>query len=283
MVQHTDGMADAAIKKLWSSSESERKDGMNEVLSIGPTSIEPLLQLLTDLIRDQRPRFASGTEEEGSHALKEYLRVEREFENGKCTYDEMRTVRSRLSTLTINSSLMTGVVYLLGELKAERAVPALIEIMNRHWDMTPNGPEIPSPETAALRKIGTAAVPQLNQNLEDPAPRACNFEPLVYDWRIADEEDDSSDLDEGDAECREQIGLIRHRVVWLLGEIGDPEALPALERLLATIKSSPDSAVFGIGNSVGDAIEEAVRKIQKTGRYASETSLDPNLPKLVPK
>ena len=60
---------DIAIKKLWSRNETERTEGVDELLRIGPASIEKLTSLLADLIHDQRPRSAPGREQEGEKAL----------------------------------------------------------------------------------------------------------------------------------------------------------------------------------------------------------------------
>src|SRR5262249_46648974 len=73
-----------------------------------------------------------------------------------------------------------------------------------------------------------------------------------------DQEDEDEDEDDPADEIA-AIDLIRQRVVWVLGEIGDEPSLSALEKLVTT--AQPDSPLMC---SVTDAIE----KIRKTGPYA---------------
>ena len=268
---------DIAIKKLWSPNERERTEGVDELLRIGPASIEKLISLLAELILDQRPRFAPGREQEGERALQEYLRSARMFYSEGVDYAETRTARDRLTALTMNSGLMTDVVHLLGELKAEQAVSILMQMVNRHWESTYLGLEFHTPETAALARIGAASVQQLGENLNEATIRAYGFEPLVYGWRVVVEEEDLEDDDEPDADeeldRQTHIGNVRLRVAAVLGEIGETRALPYLEKLLAAIKSSPESPVFGTAGSLSGTIDSAIARIKKTGRWSAERNV----------
>lgn len=263
---------DVAIRKLWSPNESERTEGVDELLRIGPASIDKLRLLLAELIHDQRPRFVPGREQEGERALQEYLRSARSFYNGGGDYAETKAAKDRLTALTKNSRLMTDVVHILGELRAEQALPLLMEMVNRHWESTYLGLEFDTPETVALGRIGAASVPKLVQNLDEATIRAHGFEPLVYGWQVAVEEEDQEDDDgvDPDEEIDRQthIGNVRLRVAAVLGEIGDTRALPYLEKLLEEIKSSTGSPVFGTAGSLSGTVDSAIARIKKTGPWS---------------
>jgi PBS lyase HEAT-like repeat len=274
---------DIAIKKLWSPNESESADGVNELLRMGPASIEKLTSLLGELVNDQRPRFAPGSEEDGERALQEYVRDARRLysEGGDCA--ETMAAKDRLTALTINSRLMTHVVHVLGELKAEQAIPLLMEMVNRHWEGSYLGLEFDTPETAALERIGVVSVPLLIENLNEATIRAYGFEPLVHGWRVVvDEDDDEADPEE-ELDRQTHIGNVRLRVALVLGDIGDTRALPYLEELLAEIKSSPGSPVFGTAGSLSGTIESAIGRIKKTGPWGAESNApDPGGRRSVP-
>jgi hypothetical protein len=262
-----------AIKKLWSPNEIERVEGVDELLEIGPASIEKLTSLLAELINDQRPRFVPGKEQEGERALQEYLLSARRFYSGDVDYDETGDARGRVSTLTMNSRLMTDVVYLLGELKAEQAISLLMVMVNRHWESNHLGFKFDTPDAAALVRIGAPAVPHLVKNLDEATVRGYGFGPLVYGWRVV-VEDEQEDFDEEDPDDeldrQTHVGNVRLRVAILLGEIGDTRALPLLEKLLAEIESSPESPVFGTQGSLSGTIESAIARIKKTGPWSAE-------------
>jgi hypothetical protein len=277
---------DIAIKKLWSPNERERNEGVDELLRMGPASVEKLTAFLAELIHDQRPRFAPGREQEGERALQEYLRSARRLYSQGGDYAETRVAKGRLTALTMNSRFMTDVVHLLGELKAEQAIPLLMEMVNRHLEMTYLGLEIHTPETAALERIGAASVSQLVENLNEATIRAYGFEPLVHGWRVVVEEEDQEDDDgpDPDEELSRQthIGYVRLRVAAVLGDIGDTRALPYLEKLLAEIKSSPESPVFGTGGSLSGTIESAIARIKKAGPWSADRNANPESIRLAP-
>lgn len=264
---------EAAVRKLWSSSDAERKSGIKQVMQIGAAAVEPLVALLSDLAHDQRPRFPVGKEAEGDRALQEYIEAERQFENVISDHSVVEDWRKRLSEIAINSRLMTDVVYLLGELKAESAIPILIEIANRHWEVGPAGYDLTPPETKALCRIGKAAVPQLIRSLDETSIRAHGFEPVTFGWWLPDEPEDEEDTGEDIERKRSEeskIGLVRHRIISVLAEIGDVRAVPALRSLQKAIEghTGKDSLVYGIDDSVKHSIEDAINKIQRTGHYS---------------
>ncbi len=267
-------LTDSAIKKLWSPNESERSEGVDELLRIGPASVEKLTSLLMELIHDQRPRFVPGREQDGERALHEYLSSARRLYSVGGDYAETKAAKDRLTVLTMNSRLMTDIVYLLGELKAEQAIPLLMEMVNRDWESTYSGLEFHTPETAALEQIGAASIPRLVDNLNEGTIRAYGFEPLSHGWRVVLEEPIQEDSDEPDSDeeldRQTHIGNVRLRVAGVLGKIGDTRALPYLEKLLGEIKSNPESPLFGTAGSLSVTIDSAIARITKTGPWSAE-------------
>lgn len=237
----------AVIKKLWSSSDRERSEGIEQIRRSGQRAIEPMVLLLSELVHNQEPRYAIGREEEGARALQEYvLAVGRYLRDDGITYADIKPFGDRLSALAINSRLMADVVHLLGELRAQPAVPILIEILNKRSGSGGLG----APENDALCRIGEAAVPALIKDLDESTIRAYGFGPVQYGYLVVAEAahnaasetdglDHQSEDDENlDREGEDrQIDLIRERVVWVLGEIGDPRSLPALQNLAKSTKN----------------------------------------------
>lgn len=229
-----------AIKRLSSSTERDRSEGIERIQQLGRAAIEPLVSLLSDLVHNQRPRFPVDKTEEGARALREYVMAVRASSKGTgVSYDEIKVASERLAAVAINARLMTDIVQLLGELRAEQAIPILIEIMNKHYGIGGLG----GSEKYALCHIGEAAVPDLIKDLEESNIRAYGFDRVIYGYSLVVEpaEDEASDTDEEENEDlsetyeRRQIGVIRQRVVWVLGEIGSARSLPALHKLLDAI------------------------------------------------
>src|SRR5712692_9741842 len=113
--------ASLAVRKLWSAIDEERQEGIDDIHRFGGASVEPLISLLKDLLHDPKARFPIGKEKEGAKVLRDYVRGPRNFDLGM-----------RLGSLVINSRLMSDSVRLLGDLRAEKAVPVLVEIMNKN-------------------------------------------------------------------------------------------------------------------------------------------------------
>ena len=68
-----DPLVKQTIQMLWSQESRVRELGRKEILRIGSAAIEPLIRLLSDLIKNQYPRFAAGKEEEGHKVLEDYV------------------------------------------------------------------------------------------------------------------------------------------------------------------------------------------------------------------
>jgi HEAT repeats len=261
----------AAIKSLSSSTERDRSEGIKQIQQLGRAAIEPLVSLLSDLVHNQRPRFPVDKTEEGAGALREYVTAVRAFSKGTgVSYDEVKVASARLAAVAINTRLMTDVVQLLGRLRAEPAIPILIEIMNKHYGIGGLG----GCERDALSQIGEAAVPDLIKDLEESNICAYGFDRVIYGFSFVVEaaEDEASDADDEENEdlsetYESQLSLIRQRVVWVLGEIGSQRSLPALHKLLDATHDE----------FLRVRIEHALGKIQKNGPN------DPGVPQSLPR
>jgi HEAT repeat protein len=128
-------------------------------------------------------------------------------------------------------AVMEDCVELLGKMKSEEAVPAIIEALEIRM---PSGRE-PKPlaEIRALEEIGPPAVPALVDALTRAPETARKQKSLYYPGER----------------------LIQIRMAFALAEIGDPRAIPALEDL---IKTQPS---FGSG-FVADAVAKMRLKKQ---------------------
>ncbi|HYL98067.1 MAG TPA: hypothetical protein VEZ90_03860 [Blastocatellia bacterium] len=230
--------ANEAVAKLWSAREPERQKGIEQIRELGAVAAPPLVSLLTDLVHDQRPRFAPQNEPAGARALSEYLRN-----------PESKALRAKLDALTINARLMGDAVELLGDLKSEQAVPILLEILNRSYRGRP-APEIP-----ALRKIGSPAVPKLISDLDESHIRAIGLRFVRYGWSADERTSNNASTAPSQNQVFEPppdspglseqawISEIRYDVALILGLIGDQAALPALRNLLASATAAGDELV----------------------------------------
>ena len=245
-----------AIEKLWSASDTDRQDGIKQIRRLAPASIKPLVALLSDLIRDQRPRFPAGREEDGKRVLETYL---------KAPSDD---AADRVDELAINSRLMTDVINLLADLKAEAAVPVLIEILNKNSLAT-------GPEASALLSIGGGAVSELIKDLDESQIRKYGFEVVTFGWSLdvdglAVDDDvlsnEPPDPEEAAFESK-RIQLIRRKVIRILGQIADPQSCAALEQMLRTTQ---DENLFQL------------TKLTITGRCENTPTVPKSLPTLQP-
>jgi len=287
MTQSPDHQVAAAMNALWSYSESERSKAIDHLLQLGQESVRPLISLLQDLLYYRHPRFAKGKEAEGAAYLQEYLNESGWFsgqpsrENIDRFRDHSRRATERLSKLVINSRLITDAIYLLGDIKSPEAIPVLLEILNNRRNSAYAGFDVGGPESEALCCIGKAAIPFLIENLKEPCIRAYGlygtFIGCCIESESAEDNDDDDDDDEDVAEREEferrVISRIRQRIVYALGEIGDPQALGALTELQ---EQSKDESIDA--KSLSYLISDAMNKINKTGCH------DPDRPgpKVVP-
>ena len=234
-----------AITKLCSADNSVRERGRVEVLQIGSAAAGALVNLLSDLIQDPRPRFVTEKEEEGRKALDEYEDL---IQRKKHPIDDCKEYQT-VDSLAINARLISDAISLLGELKAVEGVPILIRIMeNRDTGVSePTGVEL-----EALRKIGLPAVPSLIKSIEDAHVNAARLQPpIIFGYVISfgseddldnTEDEDWEDERDGqpmlDPETKREIETktfrIKRKAIRVLGEIGDKSVLPFLQSLAKT-------------------------------------------------
>lgn len=265
------GEIGSMIRSLWYPSDYERKKSIEQISKSGPAAIRPLISVLSDLIIDQYPRFSPGREKEGNIALQEYIVALRAHSKEiRKSYLEIEKKWSQVSTIAINSRLMSDIVYLLGELKAEQAIPVLVELLHKQITVRASGAEVD-----ALLRIGDAAVPQLINYLEEARIRGLGFETVVYGWSVVVKSDDGETDKYNDSEQRgdnqkilarttlenRRINVTRRKILWILGEIGDKRAIPVLEGLSNTIDDK----------SLIVTIQGTISKIRKTKADSPET------------
>jgi HEAT repeat protein len=241
----------SAIAKLWSPDERQRQAAKRDIVQFGSQAIDPLIAALEDLVRNRYPRFATGNEKEGSEALHHLAGLIERIPPLENPFAEGRQYSEQLRNIEIGGRLLWDIIQLLGSLRAEKAIPLLIEIMESDRPM--HAWESTYPEMEALCQIGAAAVPSLIEAIESANQRAedADWYPTGYiiETHSANTEDDlaaeCSDPDEPDeavdAELSEEpteagfsweAKRIIARTAKVLGEIGDPRARPILERVL---------------------------------------------------
>ena len=194
-----------AIKGLWSPHEVERSRAIADLIKLNDKAVPALLGLLEDIKRNpQGPRFPTGKEEEGSLAWERFQ---------KSPNNSIKDI----TRLEITSRLEKDAIDIVGELRARVAVPLLIEIMAHRMKDNWIRPRW-SAEMLALQKIGQPAIPLLVDLIE------AQFPPVRFGSSVTPEE--------AAIFSKSIESTAKTRAVMVLGEIGDKEALPALERLL---------------------------------------------------
>jgi hypothetical protein len=195
------------IKGLWSPDDSKRQEAKQAILRAGRKAIPQLVSLLSNILKNpQSHRFATGKEEEGAEASKNLNEVSSDY----------------WFSLEISWRLKYDAVEMLGLLKADEAVPLLIEFMEKEESY--NLMEKMNTAMDALVKIGQPSVPKLIQEIKTAHLKAANG--LVRDsqYKMKEAEDRESILIE--------TAKIQIRAAMVLGEIGELQALTVLEELL---------------------------------------------------
>lgn len=200
-----------AIKKLWSAEESERQSAKNALVQTGPEAVRPLMALLEDLIRHPGIRYAEGKNERDFVKLKERIdRIPPDL-----LQERAETMKS-LSNVAIGWRLKSDSCELLGRLRAEEAIPILIEAMEDEDSI--DSWESMNSAMLALVEIGSAAVPEIIRSIETANERAA-----------------ATPFPEGehpsDFFVKTETAKNQARAAMVLGEIGDVQALPVLEEL----------------------------------------------------
>ena len=200
-----------AIQGLWSARDSDRANAKDQILQLGPQSITALIKLLEELADKPGPRFASGTEEEGR-------RLWERVQSGKIDKLDIRAWDA-LNEVEISSRLYRDALELLGQLRAEAAVPLVVRLMSTDGQVLSKK----HAEMEALVKIGNAAIPRLLEILET------SDETLASDdyWLGPDQK-----YAQGPRNFRFVPRFIKPRAAMVLGQIGDPRVLSPLESAL---------------------------------------------------
>jgi HEAT repeat protein len=208
-----------------------------------------------------------GREQEGRDALEACI----EMLKGKGDAIYSSVALRRVKSLAINSRLANDSVFLLGELKAGEAVPLLVRILeNDRQSFLHTGLEMD-----ALVKIGTPAIPALIHSFRKAEITATAETELVFGFEIDPGEtavadnalvDDEDGSIEPDPEFEDQVKLytriIKRNLLWVLGEIGDDQALPFLASLLTT----------DADHNLAEEVQRAIRRIK--GEPESEENSD---------
>jgi hypothetical protein len=230
------GLAAEAIKKLWSDDPEERESGKQDLLHLGSVSAEPLLALLKDLGSNQRPRFPTGKEAESAEALERFKAMNK-------NKGVPRELFENVFRAEISWRLKQDACELLGKLRAQIAIPKLLEMMI--GEPLLGASEHFSPEMTALAEIGDFAIQPLIQTLTESQ-------------RIAESDQFSPEIpkEAQESHIRQQSMLIKTRCAMVLGKIGNASALPALEGFLER-ETNP---------LVSESLREAIEQIKKNNR-----------------
>jgi hypothetical protein len=252
--------ANREVEKLWSASEAERQEGKAAMTRLGSLSVDPLVALLKDLIEDPHPRFPIGKELEGKNALDRGWQADRErqerIKDRQGPLDVHREVTEALGVfkevraLAINSRLLFDVIELLGVLRAEAAVPVLVEILETEGGgINFSSAQNMRPEMIALVKIGPPAVPALIQSIQDANRRVAHAvsyptrlilsptpEPSEFHESECEEFEEETDAEDDGRALDGPLDVMAMRLIaraaMVLGAIGDTSALPALQAML---------------------------------------------------
>ena len=187
------------LTKLQSGNESDVLETKAELLEMGRIVIEPLISLLKELNNHAGERSLSAAD---------YVAEQRK-----------QSLDAHAKSMSENA-----IYDVLGQLHAAEAVPLLVIIMEE--EEIDNLFQGMSPVMRALAQIGDAAVPRLIESIDTAAV-------LLASRRT---QEALGNLVRGKGAI--ELGRIQLRATLVLGEIGDPRAVPALQRLQATTDNS---------------------------------------------
>ncbi len=199
---HSEKAIDDVIKKLWSGDDRDRVIAKNRLIELGTISITPLLALLRDLSENNEPRFVIGKEKEGAELLKYFQG------DGKGITPQ---IAKKFSEIEITSRLQGDAIELLCRLKAEAAIPLIIELLKDREPIYRKKTQ----EKNALSCFGSLAVPKLIEAIE---------EVRMSSAFIAYQKNQQNNFVEG---------LYLLRLLIVMQDIGDSRALGTLEKLLS--------------------------------------------------
>jgi hypothetical protein len=207
---------------LWSAYQSQRQNAKAELRDAGVEAIGPLVSLLEEFVFTPGSTFGDRKEKQ----FRRYLDYRRnttsgiDREEGPGSMEEMSAVAVRVKQDGID---------LLGSLRAEAAVPVLIQLMFEELEIA--GRKHDYPEMDAIRKIGPPAIPGLIKTIETADQTAKSIEITGQRWSLKQRQ-----------QIRESVRhVIQERTVVLLGRMRDARVLPFLDELM--VKSSDDFLV----------------------------------------
>lgn len=201
-IQEADADIKVLVHQLWSRDVSEEISAKVKLSKIGLRAAPHLISLLTDLAAHSAlPHFATNKAvERGKHFREPEAGDPREYE--------------------ITWRLIYDCVDLLGDMKCAEAVPLIVQVMVEHPTMSMF--ESFKPDMKALVKIGEPAIEPLLDAIKNAAAIAEAVEADPARAPVADATGPPAAL----------AVRIRVRAAKVMGEIGDPRALPILEDLL---------------------------------------------------
>ncbi|MEN3331489.1 MAG: hypothetical protein V7641_854 [Blastocatellia bacterium] len=222
-----------AIDDLWSANDEERQAAKEKLIQLGQASVQPLIDLLQDIITNPTARYLRGKEMEASELDERLRSLPKESRR-----EAVRLV-NQLGELVVNWRLKSDICELLGRLRAEAAIPVLMKMMETEDSI--GSEERMNPAMKALVRIGPVIFPRIIEAIETAESRAAatkfGFDHTPSEFFI-----------------RAETVKIQARAAMILGAMGDTRALPILEELL---NKNRDEELLRY-------VKEAIRQIWKS-------------------
>jgi len=214
--------AELAVKRLGSRNPEERQAAATTLQHGGPRAIQALLEALRVIAID-----------------KEFLIPP------KSTREEASRIDQRSEAWSI---LTLNVLELVGQLHIKRAVPYLVEVMEKR--MVDNAFVKSGEEMRSLVAIGGPAVPWVISSMEHAEATARR--------------------DRGRrADAATPSDVIEARAAIVLGDIGDHRAVAPLQQMLKKIEGTTEGDIFGV------YFETAIKKIMRQDGFYPGMRLPP--------
>lgn len=207
-----DTETDNLIKKLWSSNNEERQDAKNRLVKLGQKAIPSLISLLKEVTEKNESRFVPGKEKEGAELLKQFQDRFGDT-SSPASPQSLAELQAKLREVEISWRLKSDSIELLCRLKAEEAVPIIINLLKeREMVLSKKNEEI-----KALSCFDSLAVPKLIDEIE-----AIRNSSSFIDSQSRGQRNFSE-------------GWFLSRLLIVMKNIGDHRALDSLEKLSKVI------------------------------------------------
>ena len=220
-----------AINDLWSGNDEERQAAKEKLIQLGQASVQPLIDLLQDIVTNPTPRYLHGKEIE-AYELKEHLHLLPEANRR----EKVRLIH-QLGELEVSWRVKSDICELLGRLRAEAATPVLIKMMETEDSI--GSEERMNPAMKALVRIGPVIFPRIIEAIETAESRAAAVK--------------IDDHPPSDFFIRAETVKIQARAAMVLGAIGDTRALPILEELLN--KNRDEEIIHYVQEAIGQILK----------------------------